>query len=156
MSTITIGRSLIPVEHIALVEVYDPTANPRFQTERQFQTRVVLINRESVLTEERWQAFAETHGFRMLPEDQVATNPAVDFRVQTFAPTAGFQPTKPYVTRLLWRDRDGNDQSKLLVTEAMSVVAIVVKGEPDPDAAHDNAAKRANKRKSNVPEPERT
>jgi hypothetical protein len=52
MSTITIGRSLVPVEHIAFVEHFDLAANPRLQTERQFQTRVVLLNRDSILTED--------------------------------------------------------------------------------------------------------
>jgi hypothetical protein len=147
MSTITIGRSLVPLEHIALVEHFDRAANPRLQTERPFQSRVVLTSRDSILTEEPWQAFAEAHGFRVLPEDAVATNPVVQFRVQTFEPTEGFRPAKPYATRLLWRDLDGNDQSKLLLTKAATVVAIVVKGEPDPDAAHANAVKRSARRK---------
>lgn len=163
MSTITIGRSLVPLEHIALVEHFDLAANPRLQTERQFQSRVVLLNRDSILTEQPWQEFAQAHGFRVLAEDSVATNPAVQFRVQTFEPTEDFKPNKPYVTRLLWRDLDGNDQSKLLLTKAVSVVAIAVKGEPakaagEPDsvAAHDNAAKRTARRKRGaVPAAER-
>jgi hypothetical protein len=164
MSTITIGRSVVPLEHIALVEHFDLAANPRLKTERPFQSRVVLLNRESVLTEQSWQAIAEAHGFRLLPEDSVAANPAVQFRVQTFEPTEGFKPTKPYTTRLLWRDLDGNDQSKLLLTKAVSVVAIVVQGEapgdestPDLAAAHDNAAKRsARRRRAAAPAAERT
>ena len=156
MTTITIGKSLVPAEHIALVEHFDLAANPRLQTERPFQSRVVLVSRDSILTEEPWQAFAEAHGFRILPEDSVATNPAVQFRVQTFAPTRDFKPNKPYASRLLWRDLDGNDQSKLLVTNPASVVAIAVKGEPDPAAARDNAVKRTTRRKrAAAPVPER-
>ena len=151
MSTLTIGRTLVPLEHIALVEHFEPTANPRLQTDKQFQSRVVMISRDSVLSEERWQTFAEAHGFRVLPEDALATNPAVQFRVQTFTPKEGFQPKKPYVTRLLWRDLDGNDQSKLLVTAAVSTVALAVKGESEAPAARDNATKRTARRKRTAP-----
>jgi hypothetical protein len=77
----------------------------------------------------------------------VATNPLVQFRVQTFTPTGGFKPTKSYVPRLLWRDLDGNDQSKLLLTEAPRVLAIAVKGEPDPALAQTNAVKRSARRR---------
>jgi hypothetical protein len=150
MSTITIGKSLVPLEHIALVEHFDQAANPKLQTDRQFQSRVVMVSRDSILTEEPWQAFAEAHGFRVLPEDAVATNPAVQFRVQTFAPTEEFRPTKPYQTRLLWRDLDGNEQSKLLLTKALSVVALAVKGEPEPTSdapAPDETSRRPARRK---------
>ena len=74
---------------------------------------MILINRESVLTEDMPEVFAQANGFRMLADDGVATNPAIKFEVETFAVTEGFKPVKPYVTRLLWRDQDGNEQSKL-------------------------------------------
>ncbi|MCU1278055.1 MAG: hypothetical protein JWM53_1601 [bacterium] len=126
---------------------------------------MVLVNRESVLTEQPWQEFAGAHGFRVLAEDSVATNPALAFRVQTFEPTADFKPNRPYVTRVLWRDNDGNDHSKLLVTKAVDMVAIAVKGEaanapsaqPDSGEAHVNAAKRtARRRCAAAPVSERT
>jgi len=53
MTTITLGRRLVPLEQIALVEPFDPSANPRMQTDRPFKARVVLINRDSILTEEK-------------------------------------------------------------------------------------------------------
>jgi len=131
-STILVGRRLIPVEHIALVEPFDPAANPRMQSARAFQARLVLIDRESVLTEESVTSFVEAHGFRMLPEESVATNPVVRFAVEKFEGAAdGFNPTKPYRTRLQWRDSDGNVQSKLLLTKPETVLAIVVKGEAE-------------------------
>jgi hypothetical protein len=34
MTTITIGRRLVPVEHIALVEHFDTAANPRLRGRR--------------------------------------------------------------------------------------------------------------------------
>ncbi|MCU1278056.1 MAG: hypothetical protein JWM53_1602 [bacterium] len=37
MKTITIGRSLVSVEHIALVEHFDRTANPRLQSDKRFK-----------------------------------------------------------------------------------------------------------------------
>jgi hypothetical protein len=44
---ITVGRRLIPREHIAFVEPYDPASNPRVQSNREFHGRVVLLDRES-------------------------------------------------------------------------------------------------------------
>ena len=127
-STIQIGRRLIPIEHIALVEPFDPAAQSRMLTERPFQARVVLLDRDSVLTEEAPAAFAEAHGFRVLGDDNVGTNPAVRFSVETFEKTEGFQPSKPYRSRLLWRDLEGNTQSKLLLSEPAAALAIAVKG----------------------------
>jgi hypothetical protein len=126
---ITIGRRMVPAEQIALVEPFDPTANPQFKNEKGFKTRVLLVNRESMLTAEAPQDFVEANGFRMLADDGVATNPSVKFKVETFAPTEGFKPSKAFVTRLLWRDQDGNEQSKLLLTPPETVIAVALRGE---------------------------
>lgn len=139
-NVITLGKRLIPREHIALVELYDAAANPKFHTSREYKGRVVLINRDSILTEDTPQAFAATHGFRFLMTDQIATNPALLFRVETFAPTDGFASTKPYVTRLLWRDQDGNDQSKLLLAPPETVLAVVLRGEEGESSSKPRAA----------------
>lgn len=125
---VTLGRRLIPIEQIALVEPFDPS-NPQFKPEKDFKGRVVLVNRDSVLTEATPQAFAQSHGFRMLPDDAVATNPAITFKVEMFTPTEGFKPTKPFATRLSWRDQDGNEQSKLLLTNPQTVIALALRGE---------------------------
>jgi hypothetical protein len=87
------------------------------------------------LTEDTVEAFAEANKFRRLPDDNVATNPVVRFRVETFEPSEGFQPRKPYQSRLKWRDQDGNEQSKLLLTKPETVIAVVLRGEavPAPD-----------------------
>lgn len=129
--TITLGRRLVPLEQIALVEPFDPTANPRMQSERPFKARVVLLNRDSILTEDRPETVGEAQGFRALPEDSVFANPAIHFGVEAFHPAGDFQPTKPYRSRLVWRDLDGNTQSKLLLTKPESVLAIAVRGVVD-------------------------
>lgn len=134
-----IGKKLVPTEQVVFVEPYDPTASPRFQTAREFQSRVVMLGRDSILAEQSVEDFAKEHGFRMLPEDSVATNPGIHFRVETFTPAEGFTPRKPYVTRLLWRDLDGNDQSKLLLTKPEEALAICVRGEPIGTEQNDNA-----------------
>jgi hypothetical protein len=85
-----------------------------------------------VLTEIAPQEFAEAHGFRLLPEDNVATSPMVIFRVRSFEPTEDFNPAKPYQTRLMWRAPDGNSYSKLLLTKPEMVIAIVMRGETEP------------------------
>jgi hypothetical protein len=130
-NVVTIGRRLVPVEHIALVEPFDPAAKPEFNPEKPFKARIVLLNRDTVLTEATPKEFADTHGFRMLADDNVATNPGIMFRIETFAATEHFTPTKPYVTRIRWRDQDGNDQSKLLLTKPEAVIAIALRGAPE-------------------------
>jgi hypothetical protein len=149
-AVITLGRKLVPVEQIALVEPFDPAANPQFRPERPFKARAVLLNRETVLTESTPQEFAEANGFRMLADDKVATNPAVTFRVETFAATEGFKPAKPYRTRLRWRDPDGNDQSKLLVTKPETVIAVALRGAPET-----GSDQKAPSRSSALPRPPR-
>ena len=62
-TTVTVGKRLIPIEHIALIEPFDAAAQSKLQTDRPFQARIVLIDRESVLTEEALAAFAEKHAF---------------------------------------------------------------------------------------------
>ena len=39
---------------------------------------------------------------------------------------------KPYQSRLKWRDQDGEEQSKLLLTKAETVIAVVLRGEAAP------------------------
>ena len=140
---VTLGRRLIPIEQIALVEPFDPTVNPQFKTDKAFKARVVLTNCDSVLTEDTPQAFAQAHGFRMLPEDSVATNPAIAFKVETFVPSEGFKPAKPYATRLMWHDRDGNERSKLLLTKPETVIELALRGETPPGPGEVEAPQRA-------------
>jgi hypothetical protein len=152
---ITIGRRMIPAEHIALVEPFDPSANPQFKNDKDFKARVVLLNRESVLTEDAPQTFAEANGFRMLADDGVATNPAIKFKVETFAATEDFKPAKPYVTRLLWRDQDGNEQSKLLLTKPETVIAVALCGETEPKSEASRRPAAPSSRRKSAPRAER-
>ena len=128
--TITIGRRLVPLEQIALIEPFEPSAQNPLKTSRDFKSRIVLLNRDSILAEFEPFEFAERHAFRMLLEDNVATNPALHFSVETFQPTEDFQPSRPFRSRIIWRDLDGNTQSKLLLTQADDVLALAVRGEP--------------------------
>jgi hypothetical protein len=128
MTTITIGKRLVPVEQIALIEPFDEASRERMQSEKSFQTRIVLLHRESVLTEEAMAAFAEHNGFRVLAGDGIATNPVIQFSVEAFEPAGEFNPTKPYKSRLLWRDPSGKVQSKLLLSAPEEVLASTVRG----------------------------
>ena len=134
---IAIARKRFPIEEIALVEPFQLPAEPppRFTSDKEFKARVVLIDRYSVLTEDTVEVFAEANKFRLLPDDAVATNPAVRFWVETFEPSEGFVPRKPYQSRLKWRDQDGNEQSKLLLAKPETVIAIALRGETEPDSA---------------------
>jgi hypothetical protein len=126
---ITIGKRLVPLEQIALVEPFDPASNPAFKPEREFKSRVVLLNRDTVLAEAEPREFAEAHKLSMLEEDDIAVNPAVAFAVENFSPTEAFKPEKSYATRLKWRDPEGNEQSKLLLTAPEKVISVVLRGE---------------------------
>ena len=123
MNIITIGKRMIALEQIAFVEPFDPAANPEFKPEKEFKARLVLLNREVVLTENSPQEFSEANGFHLLAQDNVAVNPSLAFRVEIFTPTESFKPGKAYRTRIKWRDANGNEQSKLLVMEPETVVA---------------------------------
>jgi hypothetical protein len=120
------------------------------QGERPFKARVVLIDRESVLTEQGPSAFAEQHGFRMLADDGVGTSPILRFGVETFEPAEGFKPTKPYRTRLVWRDLEGNSQSKLLLSPPKTVLAIAVRGEREAASVTEGAEARPISRRKRV------
>ena len=123
MTILTIGKRLISLDQVAYAEPFDPAANPEFKPEKDFKARLVLLDRDVVLSENSPQEFAEANGFHLLAEDNVAVNPSLAFKVETFAPTESFKPGKAYKTRIKWRDANGNEQSKLLVTEPETVVA---------------------------------
>lgn len=122
MQVITLGKKLIPAEQIAFIEAFDPASNPEFKPDRDFKGRVVLLNRDTVLTEMTPTDFAAAHNMRLLAEDNVAVGQTIAFRVETFTPTETFKPNRAYLTRIKWRDLDGKEQSKLLMTAPEAVV----------------------------------
>lgn len=124
MSTLTIGKRIVPLNQIALMEAFDRTANARLQSDRPYKARLVLIDRTSILAETEHTALATEHGFRVIAEDNVAVNPAIRYSVETFEPTNDFNPEKPYRSRLLWRDGK-TTHSKLLVAEPHAALALV-------------------------------
>jgi hypothetical protein len=132
MNVITIGKRLVPAEQIALVEPFDPASNPEFQSDKAFKGRVVLLNRDTVLTEMTPREFAEAYGLRLLAEDNIAVSQTVAFRVEIFTPTETFKPERAYLTRLKWFDPDGNAHSKLLVTEPQIVIEELTRREGKP------------------------
>lgn len=153
-SFIVVGKRFIPPEHVAFVEPYDlVAARPQLRTSRSFQGRVVMVNRDSILIEEAPVAFAEANGFRMLAADRIATSPAIAFRVEAFLPVEGFTPSKAFATRLLWRDLDGNEQSKLLLSEPETVLSVVLRGAPDKSFAHLQAGQSGSRSKGRLPTP---
>jgi hypothetical protein len=122
MQIITIGKRLVPANQIAVVEPFDPASNPEFKPEKTYLSRIVLLNRDTILTENSPQKFSEANGFHMLGNENIAVNPTMAFGVETFTPTENFKPQKPYQSRIKWRDPDGNEQSKLLIMEPEAVV----------------------------------
>jgi hypothetical protein len=147
MQVITIGKRHVPTDQIAFVEAFDPASNPEFKSERDFKGRVVLLNRDTVLTEATPQAFAEEHKMRLLAEDNIAVGHAIAFWVETFTPTEAFQPSKPYLTRLKWRDHSGNEHSKLLVTAPQTVVAELSQRRPEVTARAKGSPRRPPRRR---------
>lgn len=139
---VTAGRKLVPSRHIAFAEPFDPAANPQFHPAKSYAARLVLLGRDSVLTAERVENFAAANGFRWLAEDRVAINPAVHFTVETFQAEGEFRPKRAYRTRLRWRDGEGNEQSKLLITAPEAVLSAM-----EPRAAAGKATQPAGARR---------
>jgi hypothetical protein len=69
-----IGKLFIPSDQVAYVEPFDPSSSPEFKPEQEFESRMVLINRESLLVAAPMEEFVEKHGFKLLAEDQLALN----------------------------------------------------------------------------------
>jgi hypothetical protein len=76
-NVITVGKRLLPVGQIALVEPFDPSSNPDFKPAKEFKARVVLLNRDIVLTETPPEAFAAAQGWwRPLAPEETGASPA--------------------------------------------------------------------------------
>jgi hypothetical protein len=142
MKVITIGKRLVPSEQVAFVEPFDPSSNAEFKPEKDFKGRVVLLNREIVLTEQTPQEFAAEHDLHLFAEDSVAVNRAIRFKIEIFEPTESFKPTRPYQTRLKWSDLAGGEQSKLLLTAPETVIAEILKAKTETPALAKRPARR--------------
>lgn len=129
-----VAKRLIPVEEIALVEPFVLESTSPLLTARDLKSRIVLLDKTSILYERPPEEVAESNGFRLIAADCVATNPAVRFWVETFEAAATFEPARPFQSRLLWRDQAGRVQSRLLLASAEAALAVAVRGESDPDS----------------------
>ena len=110
-------------------------------------------DRSSILIEDSVEAFAEVHGFRLLADDGIATNPLIHFSVESFASTEGFKTEKQFQTRLLWKDFDDKQQSKLLLSSPETVLAIAVRGQAAALAPTDAKASAPKARRKTRGEP---
>lgn len=151
MKVITIGKRLVSADQVAFVEPFDPSANPEFKPEKDFKTRVVLLNRDAVLTEQTPRAFAEEHGLHLFVEDDVAVNRAIVFKIEMFEPTESFKPAKPYKTRLKWSDTSGADQSKLLLTPPETVIAEILSAKVEAPVPAKRPARRPTRGRKGSP-----
>jgi hypothetical protein len=142
MTVITIGKRLVPAEQVAFVEPFDPSSNPEFKPEKDFKGRVVLLNREILLTEQTPQDFATEHKLHLFAEDGVAVNRTLRFKVEIFEPSESFTPTTPYQTRLKWTDLAGDEQSKLLLTAPQTVIAEILQAKVETPAPAKRPVKR--------------
>jgi hypothetical protein len=153
--TIHVGRRFVPLEHVVLVEPFDPSAQTRLQTEKPYKARLVLLDRDSVLTEQPLDEFVEQHGFRMLADDGIAVSPHIHFTIEAFEAKEGFTPNKPYASRLLWRGPTQEFESKLLLSTPETVLAIAVRGEVavTPGEKEPPKASRRRRRRASTPAP---
>jgi hypothetical protein len=148
MKVITIGKRLVPAEHIAFVEPFDPSANPEFKPEKDYKGRVVLLDHDVVLTEQTAEEFATAHELHLFVEDRVAVNRTIVFKIEMFEPTENFKPSKPYKTRLKWVDLAGAEQSKLLVTAPQTVIAEMLNAKVELPVEAKRPAKRPGRGRS--------
>lgn len=131
-NSIQIGKRLIALEQIALVELYLPDANKPLQSKKAFQSRIVMIDKRSILSEEPVATFVSEHAFRTIAADGIATNPALTYWIECFEPDDTFRPDKPFQSRLLWRMPNGMAHSKLLLAAPETALAVAVRGLRDP------------------------
>ena len=148
---IRIGKRLIPLEQIALIEPYVVDPDKPLNTSKQFGSRIVLLDKDSVLSEESVSDLAEAHAFRMVQADGAATNPEVAYWVEHFEPDEFFKPEKSYQSRLLWRSGNGLAHSRLLLASPETVLAIAVRGLPDPESATNPVEAPAPRRRRAAP-----
>jgi hypothetical protein len=148
---IRVGKRLIPLEQVALIEPYVADPDKPLNTSKQFHSRLVLLDKDSVLSEETVPALAEAHAFRMVQADGAATNPGVAYWVEQFEPDESFRPEKPFQSRLLWRSANGLAHSRLLLAPPETVLAIAVRGLPDPELATDPVEAQAARRRRAAP-----
>lgn len=127
-NVIRVSKHLLPVERIALVEPFVASSGEPLNTKRNFKTRIVMRDRISVLSEDEPEALAKTLGFRWIEADGIGVNPLIPFRVELFAPTESFKPSKQFQSRIAWNDEEGNTQSKLMLTAPDALLALVVRG----------------------------
>ncbi|MGA2998763.1 hypothetical protein [Bradyrhizobium sp.] len=131
-NVIQVARKILPIEQVVLVEPFVPPSDTPLRTTKEFLSRIVLLDRVSVLSEESPEDLAQSISFRFVTLDRVGTNPAIAFRLETFVPTDQFNPSRPYQSRLLWKDSEGNDRSKLMLAPPDELLAVVIRGEVDP------------------------
>ena len=112
-----VGRRHIPSGSVALIEPYVHPDHSIVRPMVRVYGRVILINRDSIVVGEHPISFSREHGFCWLSIDRVGLNPDIHFRVEDFLPQDGFVPSRAFASRLIWRDQDGNEQSKLLLSE---------------------------------------
>ena len=75
MKVITIGKRLVPGDQVAFVESFDPAANPEFKVKKDFKARVVLLNRDMILTDQNPQEFTgrSSSGSRSLSQRRASS-----------------------------------------------------------------------------------
>ena len=146
-NVVRVSKHLLPIERIALFEPFVASAGEPLNTKKEFKTRIVLRDRISVLSEQAPDALAKEHGFRWIEADGIGVNPAIAFRVELFAPTETFKPSKEFKSRIAWNDEEGNTQSKLMLTAPEPLLALVVRGQSG-DAENSGGAKAPVRRKA--------
>jgi hypothetical protein len=155
-NVIQVARKILPIEQVVLIEPFVPPSDTPLRTTKEFLSRIVLLDRVSVLSEESPEDLTRSNGFRFVTIDRVGTNPAILFRLETFMPTDLFNPTRPYQSRLIWKDSEGNDRSKLMLAPPDALLAVVIRGEVDPQGviAGNSPARRrktSNRRRAATP-----
>jgi hypothetical protein len=126
---ITVGQHHLAIGQVACVEPFDASAQREdFRSDKPYRSRIVLLNRDTHLSEDTPEAFVTRYGFLFLAEDETAFNPGLFYKVSSFTPTATFNPRKPFKTGVEWTDAFGEKQRKLLLTQPEIVLATLVRG----------------------------
>ena len=141
-NVVIVEGNYVPNEDIVLVEPFVPRTDSQPRSGPTYNSRVVRLQGDNFLIRMTPDEFAKKHDFRLLPEDNVAINPALamKFRIQKFEPTATYSPDKPYLTRLTWPASNPDEAArwKLLLTKPDDVYAMLHTKNPQPSASPDS------------------
>ena len=125
MTILRISKRFVPLEQVAFVERFDSSNAADIQPAEDRNTRIVLINGDSIFTEATVEEFVQEHGFNYLAADSIALNGAQVFFAVAEVDAPDVALLQSFQARLTWRAPDGTEVIRLLRTPPALVAAMM-------------------------------